>query len=125
MPYPPVDELSARSRGSQDSPAAYSPEERAFLLDVARGAISAALEQRAFHPEPLTPNVAEPRGVFVTLMLNGQLRGCVGQIFATEPLAQAVAHSAVSAAFGDPRFIPLSAAELPKVHVEISVLSPL
>jgi len=111
---------------TEDSPAAaYSPAERQFLLDVARKAIAARLEQREYRPEPLTPLLAEPRGVFVTLMLQGQLRGCVGQIIATEPLVEAVAHSAVSAAFGDPRFLPLSAAELPQVHIEISVLSPL
>ena len=124
MPYPPVDELSANKTRTMTQPA-YSPEERVFLLDVARKAIAAAIEQREFRPEPLTPNVAEPRGAFVTLMLNGQLRGCVGQILATDPLTHAVAHSAVSAAFGDPRFMPLTAAELPQVHIEISVLSPL
>ena len=124
MPYPPVDELSA-SKTRPMAQEAYSPQERAFLLDVARKAIAASLEQRDFRPDPLTPNVGEPRGVFVTLMLNGQLRGCVGQILAAEPLTQAVAHSAVSAAFGDPRFMPLTAAELPQIHIEISVLSPL
>jgi AmmeMemoRadiSam system protein A len=128
MPYPPVDELSARTTGSAslsaESPA-YSPEQRQSLLEVARRAIAAALEQRDYRPTPLAANLVQPRGVFVTLMLNGQLRGCVGQILATEPLVEAVAHSAVSAAFGDPRFMPLTPAELPQVHIEISVLSPL
>lgn len=124
MPYPPVDELSARTTRSEVSPA-YSVEERAFLLGVARKAIAAMLERRDYRPAPFTPNLAQPRGVFVTLTLDGQLRGCVGQIFATEPLVEAVAHSAISASFCDPRFMPLAASELPQVHIEISVLSPL
>lgn len=130
MPYPPVDELASRTPRaesmSEDTVApAYSPEERCFLLEVARRAIAAALEQREYCPEPLTPNLAEPRGVFTTLLLQGQLRGCVGQILATNPLVAAVAQSAVSAAFCDPRFPPLGADELPLLHIEISVLSPL
>ena len=128
MPYPPVDEMTPRpSRGETmlEETAAYSPEERRFLLEVARTAIAAALEGREYRPEALTPNLSEPRGVFCTLMLNGQLRGCVGQILAARPLVEAVAESAVSAAFSDPRFVPLQAAELPLLHIEISVLSPL
>lgn len=128
MPYPPVDEMSPRpSPGETMSEpiAAYSIEERRFLLDVARHSIAAALERREYRPEALTPQLAEPRGVFCTLMLNGQLRGCVGQILAAHPLVEGVAESAVSAAFCDPRFVPLQAAELPLLQIEISVLSPL
>jgi AmmeMemoRadiSam system protein A len=130
MPYPPVDELKHRPAREENlpedaAPAAYSVEERRYLIDVARNAIAAALAQREYHPEPLTPNLSEPRGVFVTLMLQGQLRGCVGQIAAMNPLVEAVAQSAVSAAFSDPRFPPVTSAELPLLHIEISVLSPM
>lgn len=72
-------------------------------------------------PERLT----QPQAAFVTLHLDGALRGCVGGIEAVSPLARAVAKAAHSAAFGDPRFPPLSAAELPGTHVSVSVLSPL
>jgi AmmeMemoRadiSam system protein A len=127
MPFPPVDELAHRARpeSAPESQPVYSCDERSFLVEVARQAIAAALEKRDYHPQPPTPNLSEPRGVFVTLHLNGELRGCVGQIVASEPLATAVAHSAVSAAFCDPRFMPLSAAESPLIQIEISVLSPL
>ena len=131
MPYPPVDELAAagarRAADPSSGPEAalYSTDERQFLLSVARQAIDAALEKRAFYPEALTARVAEPRGVFTTLHLGEELRGCVGQIVATEPLVRAVAQTAVSAAFNDPRFPPLAAAELPLVRIELSVLSPL
>jgi len=123
MPYPPVHEITDRITDSATP--AYSSEERSFLIDVARRAIEAALEKREYHPEAITPNLNEPRAVFVTLHIGGQLRGCVGQIIATEPLAQAVAHSAVSAAFGDPRFAPLAAQEFSLLQIEISVLSPI
>ena len=131
MPYPPVDELAAAGdRRAADQPsgpetALYSSDERRFLLSVARQAIDAAIAKREFYPEPLTARVAEPRGVFTTLHIGEQLRGCVGQIVAVEPLVRAVAHTAVSAAFNDPRFTPLTAAELPLVRIELSVLSPL
>jgi AmmeMemoRadiSam system protein A len=126
MPYPPVDELTRPAREDNLSEdAAYSSEERRYLIEVARKAIAAALEQRECRPEPLTAKLTEPRGVFVTLMLDGQLRGCVGQIIATNPLVEAVAQSAVSAAFSDPRFTPVTSVELPRLNIEISVLSPL
>ncbi len=66
-----------------------------------------------------------PGACFVTLMLHGQLRGCVGNLEADGPLYGAVKKNAVSAAFADPRFAPLSPKEFPDVRLEISVLSPL
>jgi AmmeMemoRadiSam system protein A len=123
MPYPPVHEITDRM--TESATPAYSPEERRFLIEVARKAIETALEKREYRPEATTPNLKEPRAVFVTLHIGGQLRGCVGQIIATEPLVEAVAHSAVSAAFGDPRFAPLTTQEFPQLQFEISVLSPI
>ncbi len=125
MPYPPVDEITAARHAEDADAPAYSAEERAFLLSVARQAIAAALEQREYLPEPLNDHLAEPRGVFTTLHIGGQLRGCVGQVIANASLTQAVAETAVSAAFSDPRFAPLTIDELPQVNIEISVLSPL
>ncbi|HZQ90552.1 MAG TPA: AmmeMemoRadiSam system protein A [Terriglobales bacterium] len=109
----------------RSSPAGFSPEERAFLLTVARRAIQARLEERDYDPEPLTPRLGEPRAVFTTLRINGALRGCVGHVVAAEPLARAVASTAVSAAFADPRFPPVSREEFLALQVHLSVLSPL
>jgi AmmeMemoRadiSam system protein A len=67
----------------------------------------------------------EPRGVFVSLHQNSQLRGCIGNVNAVSPLYRTTAECAIAAAVGDPRFMPLAAAELPMVEFEISVLSPL
>ena len=65
----------------------------------------------------------EKRGVFVTLHRGGALRGCIGSLAATEPLVDAVKRNAVNAAFHDPRFEPLTAAELADLHVEVSILT--
>lgn len=62
-------------------------------------------------------------GVFVTLKLDGQLRGCIGTLEGREPLASGVATQAVNAAFHDPRFSALKRKELDRVFIEVSVLT--
>ena len=64
-------------------------------------------------------------GVFVTLTRSEVLRGCVGSLESTDPLALTVANSAFNAAFSDSRFKPLEAAEIEDTRIEISVLSEL
>ena len=66
-----------------------------------------------------------PAGAFVTLTKGGKLRGCIGSIHAVEPLYRAVATSAISAAFRDPRFYPLQKDEIPQIELEISVMGPI
>jgi AmmeMemoRadiSam system protein A len=61
---------------------------------------------------------------FVTLRIEAELRGCIGTVLASRPLAEDVSHNAFMAAFRDPRFDPLAAAELGALRVEISVLGP-
>jgi AmmeMemoRadiSam system protein A len=62
-------------------------------------------------------------GCFVTLTINGNLRGCIGYIEPIKPLYQAVIDNARSAALSDPRFSPVRQDELGKINVEVSVLS--
>ncbi len=62
-------------------------------------------------------------GTFVTLTIDGNLRGCIGTLEGYEPLKDGVRRNAVNAAFHDPRFAPLSVHELDKVRIEVSVLS--
>jgi len=64
-------------------------------------------------------------GAFVTLKIDGELRGCIGLIRGIKPLDETVIEMAQSAAFNDPRFVPLSEDELDKIDLEISVLSPM
>jgi len=75
----------------------------------------------AAYPAPLR----EPRGVFVTLLdPAGELRGCLGQIEGDDPLVAAVSECAWGAAFRDPRFAPLTAAERAGLRCRLSVLTP-
>jgi AmmeMemoRadiSam system protein A len=96
------------------------------LHAIARQSIAAGLEGNS--PPPLT-NISdilrEPRGAFVTLHLQGRLRGCIGLIEAVKPLAETIQEMALSAAFCDPRFPPLTSQEYKDMALEISVLSPL
>ncbi len=64
------------------------------------------------------------RATFVTLTRGGRLRGCRGRIDAVQPLPQDVAVSAVETALDDPRFPPVTAAELPELGIAISILTP-
>ena len=66
-----------------------------------------------------------PAAVFVTLTKNGALRGCIGTVEPQMPLLDAVKYAAVSAAFSDHRFVPLTKEELPVIKIEISALSRL
>jgi AmmeMemoRadiSam system protein A len=109
--------------------------EKPALLADARETIAAKLENRTARcarDAELQKAIAgggsaltKPCGAFVTLHINGNLRGCIGRMTAGLPLEQTVRIMAAEAAFGDPRFPPLQKGELPKCHIEISALSPM
>ena len=106
-------------------PCEYSPEERELLLRLAHRSIELALEGRSVDLTSPTAHLAEPRGAFTTLHLEGELRGCIGFVLPIQSLYAAVAESASAAALDDPRFQPVTPAEAPHLKIEISVLSPL
>jgi len=62
-------------------------------------------------------------GTFVTLKHHGRLRGCIGSLSASDPLAEGVRRNAINAAFHDPRFSPLTESELSQIEIEVSVLT--
>jgi AmmeMemoRadiSam system protein A len=101
-------------------------QEKKELLRIARESIDAAVKGTT-GPKFGTLNAALNRlsGAFVTLHIDDELRGCVGYVEPRYPLGKTVRDVAVKAAFEDPRFFPLSSAELEMVDIEISVLSPL
>jgi uncharacterized protein len=96
-----------------------------MLLRLAHDAIVSALENREISLEAPTASLAEALGVFTSLYLGNDLRGCVGYVQPEFSLYRAVAESARAAAFGDTRFPPLKQDEAPNICVELSVLSPL
>lgn len=112
----------------------------AALLHLARATISHYLSTGEVLPfAPDNDWFRAPSAVFVTLRVRnrresrheteesweaGDLRGCIGQIEADAPLFAAVQDAAIKAATADPRFYPVTAAELDNLVIEISVLSP-
>jgi AmmeMemoRadiSam system protein A len=103
----------------------YSFPERALLLHLAHQSIEAGLENRSLSVTPPSDHLAEFRGAFTTLHLHDRLRGCIGYVSPNQPLFRTVAETARAAAFGDPRFAPVTLEEAADLKVEISVLSPL
>jgi AmmeMemoRadiSam system protein A len=104
-----------------------SDEARRALLKAAREAIAVHLTGGAYTAPKDPPELREKRGAFVTLRrrADGDLRGCIGLVEARLPLGQTVAEVAVSAAVADPRFPPVTAAELPELTLDVSALSAL
>ena len=103
-------------------------EQRQRLLRLARTSIESTLDGLApeVRPDDYDEDLRRPAGAFVTLRTKrGDLRGCIGSIRAMEPLYRAVATSAVSAAFRDPRFFPVRKEEMPQLDLEISVMGPI
>ncbi len=102
-------------------------EDQQTLRRIARESINYALEHgesMSFRAESLAPVLTAPGACFVTLTINGVLRGCIGSLEAVQPLAEDVAENAYAAAFRDPRFNPLSKVEWASCELEISVLTP-
>jgi len=105
----------------------YCDADRATLLDVARQAIAQYLTHHRTLPIDVvcySPALQQRRASFVTLKIDDDLRGCIGTLIARRALVADVAENAVSAAFRDPRFSPLSPSELEQLDIHISVLSP-
>lgn len=101
-------------------------EQKEKLLKLAKYTIASKLEVEETEikeTEFTDPIFQEKRGVFVTLHIQGQLRGCIGNIDPIYPLYEAVQRNAHEAAFGDPRFAPLTYDEYQNLDIEISVLT--
>lgn len=96
--------------------------DRAALLAAAREAIRCALEGRDWERPEVSKALEAPAGAFVTLWRDGDLRGCIGTLEASQPLIDSVADAAVAAATRDRRFNRLTLDELERVVLDISVL---
>lgn len=106
----------------------FTREEVRLLLDAAWTSIEQGLVHRRLFPIEVSrypPRLQVDRGVFVTLTVEGHLRGCVGTLDAQSPLIANVAEYAHAAGFADPRFPELTWSEFSLVDVQVSVLSEL
>ncbi len=97
-----------------------------ILLKIAKDVIQGEFDGVKIDKEALLekyPQLDEQRATFVTLNLEGNLKGCIGSLIAHRTLLEDLIHNAKVAAFEDPRFAPLTKEEFKKVQVEISLLS--
>lgn len=99
-----------------------------WLLQFARRAILSRWSREtmveALGDRVLATDLHAPGACFVTLEEMGELRGCIGSLIAHRPLYEDVWENAQAAAFDDPRFTPVKAAELELVSISISILTP-
>ena len=94
------------------------------LIKLARESINSCFSDLDLNvSEDIKKKFSAKQGVFVTLTLNKQLKGCIGFPEPSLPLYKAISNAAKSAAFEDSRFTSLSKDEFPNVKIEISVLS--
>ena len=104
----------------------YTKEEHSLLLKLAKDSIAYGLKNHkamSIDLQQYDPNLQKPEACFVTLKINGNLRGCIGSLVAHKPLVQDVVYNSYVAAFEDPRFMPLSEDEFPTLVIHISILS--
>ena len=100
-----------------------TPEEERACLRLARQALEHYFRTGKHLRSPIgSGTLKEKRGAFVTLTVDGELRGCVGYPLPVKPLDETIIEMAVAAASQDTRFEPLAADELKKLKIEISVL---
>lgn len=106
-----------------------SAADKTGLLKLARATLTFALNKRKMPTTDqldveITPAMRRISGAFVTLHKHGELRGCIGEIFPSRPLYQAVMTQAINAGLSDHRFPQVKASELDDIDFEISVLTP-
>jgi AmmeMemoRadiSam system protein A len=104
-----------------------SAEQQGYLMELACASIRHGLKQGRPLPVDLTslpPELKPLRATFVTLQRHGQLRGCIGLLEASRPLAEDIACNAYAAAFQDPRFPPLRESECEGLEIHLSLLTP-
>jgi AmmeMemoRadiSam system protein A len=103
-----------------------SLEEKNVLLLMAREAIECGVRGEKLKPldeSTLPPRLCEEGASFVTLTIDGELRGCIGALEPYQSLAEDVREHTVAAALEDPRFPPVSERELKRIQIEVSRLT--
>ena len=105
----------------------FTMEEKKKLFDIAKKSIESRFTDNKYvlDERSMPDDLKKPMGAFVTLKINGALRGCIGRFFSEEPLYNVVSESAISSAFEDPRFSPLTKDEYKVTNIEITVIGPL
>lgn len=106
----------------------FTDSEKKELFSIARNSIRSRLfdnKDYVIDGHKIPDALKQQFGAFVTLKINGVLRGCIGRFLSSDPLYEVVKSSALSSAFEDPRFPQLSKTEYDNLDVEITVLGPM
>jgi AmmeMemoRadiSam system protein A len=119
--------VKANGGKAEEPPFSLSEPEKSELLALARKSVEYVVGKDELYMPPASADATlnQERGAFVTLTIADGLRGCIGYTAPIKPLYLTVRDTATHAALHDPRFPPVTAAELPSLAYEISVLSPL
>lgn len=99
----------------------YSHEQKKSIIELARKSIELSFKDRK--PEYKEQFFSEKHGVFVTIKIRDELRGCIGFAEPIYELGKGIIEAARAAAFSDPRFPPIEKSELSKIKIEVSVLT--
>lgn len=94
-----------------------------YIIDVVKKSIFSVINKQDFIPQNIPSVLLEFGASFVTLEIEGKLRGCIGSIYPTKPLIIDLIDNAKNAAFQDPRFEPLTIEEFNNIEISISILS--
>jgi AmmeMemoRadiSam system protein A len=110
-------------QGNEDKDA-LTPAQKKRLLEIARQTMEEYVRTgKTLEFRETDPRLLMEEGAFVTIHMQGRLRGCIGNILGRGPLYRTVRDMAIAAATQDPRFDPVQAEELKDLDVEVSVLS--
>ncbi len=124
-----IDNSASGKTGQSDkSEFSFSKDEKELLFRIAKNSIHTFLyDAKRYQPDPneMPLKLKMKYGAFVTLKIDGMLRGCIGRFISEEPLYKVISESAFSSAFEDPRFAPLTKKEYQKTSMEITILGPL
>ena len=117
--------MSSATTWLRATKAVFTDAQQRALVEIARAAVIESVTGRRPAPQPLPTDLPEATGAFVTLKHRGELRGCIGTLECRATLTDEIVRVAISAAREDPRFEPVSHAELAELTIEVSILGPL
>jgi AmmeMemoRadiSam system protein B/AmmeMemoRadiSam system protein A len=112
----------------EESGFSFTAEEKVILLGIARKTINRYIREGKkpeIDTKGFTRNLSMKAGAFVTLKENGALRGCIGRFTSDIPLWEVIVEMAIASSTQDNRFEPVTAKEIDRIEIEISVLSPM
>ena len=105
-----------------------SEEDKTVLMEIARTTLDSYIRKGTIHQpdnQGYSPSLSTHTGAFVSLHINGKLRGCIGSFQPGKPLYEVVRDMTISASTKDYRFKPVRKDELDEIELEISVLTPM